>query len=417
MHTTSNRRFTPEIICLIGSCSVSTGLFLGHFPALMSVGAVLIFGAGLLKRNPKAFFQNRFALFTGLLFAMNLFNGFWCDDTQGWLNISFRKISLLLIPFGLACCPITNARHRLWIYSSFLLSAFAVTLATLINYFIHKAEYDHDLIVSKQIPVPTGIMHIQFAVLIAFAVLLCFVIWQKSRMGQKHQIPQLYSSIFPLLGLFLLVSLHILCSRTGWAALYAGVLVLLVQYLLQERKWLTGLIALAASIILPVAAYNFSGSFKNRLDNTTEDIGRYFRGEYHGYYSVSMRFDAWKCCWEVSKQHPLSGVGCADVKKEMLATYPKLGMNETQYVYEAHNQFLQELVAKGIIGLLLLLTGLFVLLSNVGRSKLQLAFVAVIIASFLFENMLEHQAGLAFYALFGMLVLGEQFSQSGETPD
>jgi O-antigen ligase len=78
---------------------------------------------------------------------------------------------------------------------------------------------------------------------------------------------------------------------------------------------------------------------------------------------------------------------------------PELG--DTGYLnYNFHNQYLETLVGSGIIGLILLLFIIFYIFVN-QRRKLFFPFVVylLLILFFIFESVLERQAGIVFFCL------------------
>jgi O-antigen ligase len=96
-------------------------------------------------------------------------------------------------------------------------------------------------------------------------------------------------------------------------------------------------------------------------------------------------------------------VGTGDVKDHLLEKYREKQLyNALGLELNAHNQYLQTMLALGIIGLLILLLNIVLpaLYGMEMKHYLYLIFLILVAFNFLFESMLETQAGVVFYAFF-----------------
>ena len=111
----------------------------------------------------------------------------------------------------------------------------------------------------------------------------------------------------------------------------------------------------------------------------------------------------WWYSFEITNDNFLMGVGTGDVKDNLLDKYREKQMfNALGLELNAHNQYLQTTLALGILGLIILMVTL-VLPALYGlevKHYLYLIFLILIAFNFLFESMLETQAGVVFYAFF-----------------
>ncbi len=117
--------------------------------------------------------------------------------------------------------------------------------------------------------------------------------------------------------------------------------------------------------------------------------------------SSAARVLVWKSALEIIKKNPLFGVGTGDVKQELMRVYKEKGIEMAMEEHlNAHNQYIQTTIAIGFIGLLILLA--YFVLPSIYAFKndnlLYLIFLALVGFHFLFESMLERQAGVVFYA-------------------
>jgi O-antigen ligase len=118
------------------------------------------------------------------------------------------------------------------------------------------------------------------------------------------------------------------------------------------------------------------------------------------------RIEVWKVSVHLIKQNPILGYGPGDVKEELVKEYKKrLLLFAAKYTLNAHNQYLQTMLANGLLGLLVLMAILLSGLQNAIKTKNQILVVLLLISfvGFIFESMLETQAGIVFFVFFYLL--------------
>ena len=133
--------------------------------------------------------------------------------------------------------------------------------------------------------------------------------------------------------------------------------------------------------------------------------------------STAERLLIWKSSLSIIKHNFLFGVGTGDVKDRLMAEYKKRYIsNAYLHRLNAHNQYFQTFIAIGFFGFIILIVSLvfpaFVSIKN--RNILYLLFLFLISFNFLFESMLERQAGVVFYAFFNSLMF--YFTVGNEQP-
>lgn len=107
---------------------------------------------------------------------------------------------------------------------------------------------------------------------------------------------------------------------------------------------------------------------QNRMLNAVEDVKIYLKGDTDT--SVGLRFEMWKASWYMFTQKPLLGVGASQSKKirESLADEGYISKNAVNFA-TAHNEYLEALSERGIVGLLFLL-GLYLVPMKLFLKKL-----------------------------------------------
>jgi len=199
------------------------------------------------------------------------------------------------------------------------------------------------------------------------------------------------------------VFIIMLSSKAGILG-FAIVLALFTGYLLfEQRQWIRGTITgalLAASFVTLFVTFPLSSE---RFEQTRDALEQADVNADKVANSTGERILIWWYSFEITNDNFLVGVGSGDVKDHLLAKYQEKEMDNALLLsLNAHNQYLQSMIALGIVGLIaLLLTIVLPALYSVEQKHyLYLIFLILIGFNFLFESMLETQAGVVFYAFF-----------------
>ena len=130
-----------------------------------------------------------------------------------------------------------------------------------------------------------------------------------------------------------------------------------------------------------------------------------------------LRLAIWQCAIDVIAEHPLAGVGTGDSQQALQDSYEKRKFYfASRYnKYNAHNQYIQQMVTHGVAGLLLLLacigTGLYYSLKS--GNELALFFWVSFAIACCTESMLEINKGIVWFSFFGSLL---SFQRIKEVP-
>jgi hypothetical protein len=153
------------------------------------------------------------------------------------------------------------------------------------------------------------------------------------------------------------------------------------------------------------SAYNRMG-IRKRIDEIIFEFDMYLNGGNPSGNSVTQRFEFWKNAFLVIGENLWTGVGTGDTRSEMKAMYLKSGsVLKEDYQLGAHNQFITFLLGFGALGLPIILAFLLLpFFSPDLKSCLPyLAFLIILLFSFLSEDTLETQAGVTFFSFFSGL--------------
>jgi len=120
-------------------------------------------------------------------------------------------------------------------------------------------------------------------------------------------------------------------------------------------------------------------------------------------HSVSMRLYYWKAGLTVFSNNWLFGVGSGDVQQEMVRVFVSENYPlEKEWFKRPHNQFINEAAALGGVGLIAFIALILVPFWQWRKSALVLygLWLTSVVFSFLFEDTLETQAGVAYFTFF-----------------
>lgn len=210
--------------------------------------------------------------------------------------------------------------------------------------------------------------------------------------------------------LFFHIMVVLMSSKAGllslvlvWCFLIFKVLILLKSW---KRTAIHLLIAVAAFIL---SAGFFPRSF-GRIETAGEAISRVDKSDGNNTESTFQRVMIWSASVEIVKNHWLMGVGTGDVKEALKSEYKTTGnLAGLEAGLNVHNQYLQVGIALGIPGMVVFLITLgwpFVL-ALYRKYWAYALFLIVVGMNFLFESMLERQAGVMFYAFFNTLLFSD----------
>jgi hypothetical protein len=147
-----------------------------------------------------------------------------------------------------------------------------------------------------------------------------------------------------------------------------------------------------------------------RIYETIWEVDQYRKGANPSGHSVTQRLEYLKTGWAIFLDHPWAGVGTGDTRQSFDQKYVQLQSRLDQaWRLRAHNQFLSFMIAFGILGFILIMVSLILpaILEKRFGSYFVLLFFITAMLSFLNEDTLETQAGVAFFAVFyAMFIFG-----------
>jgi len=363
------------------------------------------------------------------------FTGLFLYPDGKKLIIIFIIISIIssIYLYGMKA-PIDNLKTNKWLWLLGACSLFALIarayygynsnqLRAFVSIFIYLAIFPQNLLTNinlKYLTVAGAITSLSFMLLQTF-------FYQHGRSWDINPIPYatFIASISVLSFYFLLqikskkhmflwlitfattlVPLFYSQSRGLWLALATAIFILLIKVIITQRKALYLLIPIA---LVSLLAFSF-GSEKiiQRINYTKSEIQRINSGDLST--SIGLRFQMWQAAILLTHESPLIGLGDDHIKYKQALADKAIISQEIVYRNHYHNQYLNELIKYGIIGLMLLLlcivTPCYYLIKNNNENTWPgLLIIIIFVIASLTDVPFQHGQPLTLYLLVMYITL------------
>ncbi|MFI5151138.1 MAG: O-antigen ligase family protein [Bacteroidia bacterium] len=338
-----------------------------------------------------------FIFFTYIGFYMyHLVGMLWTNNmTAGWFDLEV-KLSLFVIPLIYATRPF-EAKELNRILGFFVLGCSLAALVVLIRAGYFALVFGQNKFYYTQL---SWFVHPSyFAMYLNLSLIILILAF--TRTGDKPG--RIWLLLLPL---HLLVII-LLASKIGLISLVLLIICLVLWIIIRKKKILIGAGLVVLLFCGGGAIVHFSPSISGRLYNAFHAVTT-TKTDKRNAESTAVRMLIWKSASELIAEHPLAGSGTGDSKDMLMQKYKAEGVEGAyEHNLNAHNAYLQEGVALGLGGLLLLI-GIQVLPFLSGwkdNNVLLCCFILLTVVNFLPESMLETQAGCMYYGFFNSLLL------------
>ncbi|WP_419209055.1 O-antigen ligase family protein [Photobacterium leiognathi subsp. mandapamensis] len=212
-------------------------------------------------------------------------------------------------------------------------------------------------------------------------------------------------------------------TRGGWVFLPIAI----VYLAFSNHQFISKKVVVFTIFILGVGLLSLSQTQEvtKRIDSATYDLTQYQTG--NEYTSLGIRLELWKSAIYTTEQHPIIGAGYKgrETLREKWAHEDLVNAQVIKNYLDSHshNQFLEDLSVRGIIGLAALLAIFIIPLSifiknhrvtNSPQQKMinQCGAISVImmIGYCLSQAMFRHNSGMIFYSLMTVILLATSIS-------
>ncbi|OFX36975.1 MAG: hypothetical protein A2X08_16955 [Bacteroidetes bacterium GWA2_32_17] len=319
----------------------------------------------------------------GLLYSSNMH--------AGWFDIEV-KFSLILFPLVFFLSDTFDIEKRKKQLLAFVIgTALAMIICVISALYMYLMFNENNFSYMK-----LSLFHhpTYFAMYISFSVAVIMYHFFYSEIA----INKLLKSLFIILIILFAVFIYMLSSKAGIIIFFIALLAMSLPALFKKNKrMLVFLILLFAGFQIWFSLTQNSrfhvmvSSVQNAEKNVTTEE------------SSGVRVLVYETALDLIKSNYAIGVGTGDIKNELMKEYKVRNMNGAiEKKLNVHNQFLETLLGQGIAGITLLLLLFLIPLINSLHTKnwLLMTFVIIVALNFIFESMLNTQAGVVFFAFF-----------------
>lgn len=370
---------------------------------------LLIFSSILDFKNTKSIvknsIKNKFFILFISLFIIHLLGLLYTTNFRYALKDLDIKFPLLIFPFLLLGRVLDKKTI------DFILKGFVIgCLIGSIGAFSHAIQlYFQTRDISKMLYEGMQfIMHSSyFALYLSFSIAYLFfkLDAEDSLFSKKNLV------IFSLMFFFIMVVIF-LNSRAGMIGLGVSFLFFLV-YVIVEKRLKLFYFLIAIFFMTSVFVFTTSNQVFNRFKSISKETvlvkANSTIDKESNINTKDLRIAILTIGFDLFKESPVFGYGTGDIKDVLIEGYKKEGfIKGYDRKYNSHNQFLQFLLAFGIIGLLVFLLSLIypMFFAFFKKNYLYVFLILILCFNFLFESMLETKAGVEFYAFFNALLMG-----------
>jgi O-antigen ligase len=305
----------------------------------------------------------RFKDFETWLFILFIVFYFWeligisySDNTKTGWNILFSRLSLVLFPFVLVIPGEKVLRNIKFLLKLFAGSTAFFILVCFFYAFYKSISFQNGILVFYQHPPEaywiSYFFGSYFAVYqhpsyLALYVILSVLISFESWFDKNLRIPG--RVVWLMTGIFLLISIYFLSSRSG---LLTAIILFPVYFFYKLKRKRKGVIITLSILVVLFALFPIIRS----NERVKIGLNAISEGSLKQKAIQDGRVIIWRSALRIIKDNLIFGVGIGDVKTEMKKEYLRVGDQEliVKY-YNVHNQFLEVLVENGIIGLIFFL--------------------------------------------------------------
>ncbi|KAB1066522.1 O-antigen ligase family protein [Tamlana haliotis] len=380
-------------------------ILLGLFPIFpfnlkpVIVGVVIAISVFYYFKRAETVFSNIY-LFNGILFILYGISFFYSQDKVYALKRLETSLSLVLLPifFILLSSGVLSKKTLLHIekvffktfYFSVLLMSIVIYIYIcslgyfngLVSYSFCLSYIEHRLWVFNDHP-------IYISIFLAIALIFSIRLYKS---GSK------YIKALILIGDLVVLSTLFFLSRKG------VIIALIISFIFLAFKTLRFTkirVLYLAAVAIFMAVFFFISSSQSKRFKEIFNQETYTNSINENLSSTSIRFGIYKCAVKQIPQSGFFGFGIGDVKHALQDCYQETSALLVNKNYNTHNQYLNTILATGVIGLLIFCFSLFMLFRfSINRNDY--IFTAVLIfysIALLTENILDRQNGIILFSI------------------
>jgi O-antigen ligase len=353
---------------------------------------------GDLKRKFSKILKCKFIVAILVFVAFSFISLFWVESENIHTALKYlKKYWYLLVMFVLyTSLQVSNISKILYAFLAGMSVSMVISWGIYFDWWQIKE-------VTKESLSPF-MYHVFYSVFLAFAALLSIIFAKES---EKKSLQLLYTTLTILFAGVLFLGI----GRTGEVIFVIGLFLIFLRGYKHKLPMLIGLLLLVGTLF--AGFYNFSDKFKTRANLVKSDIELLINKEQYC-SSLGGRAFTWRVAYDITKEHPLLGVGVGDhlvyLKQEMNRDkeFSKCEVLKNMINY-FHGQYIEVVAQNGFIGLILFLSIFYFLMSIKVKDdtfkNIRTLLVMTFLLFFIVDVPFRKQFGLALFALISSLIL------------
>lgn len=238
-----------------------------------------------------------------------------------------------------------------------------------------------------------------FSMYLVFSIVILNYFIDKKIYFGKASLRFFYYILIP----FFLLILFLISSKAGIAIVILLMLIITIMRILKKKSFVNFLMFFLI-IVFSIVAVKYNTRVTTGVNQIKATIEK---TDNNNVKLQNDRFLIWEKSLDIIKDNFIFGVGTGDYTDELMKVFKKNNMNEAfSHQYNSHNQYIDTFIGLGIIGLINIVF-LFVypcIYAFQRKQYLFIYFLLIMNINFLFESMLNRQAGVIFYAFFFSLL-------------
>jgi len=380
----------------------------GGIPVPYSIGLILLDFLIVKKwRNCTDFFHlTNPLIWLGFYFLLIVISLIWTSNTKAGTFEVQQKLSLLLLPLLVFANKELLLKNKTKLYFTYLFSISAAALFCFVKGFLLLHTHPENFIYKEgwfpfyeELSLFIHVTYFSWYILLGIAILF-YLNTQTTRTTLKL--------VYLSWSFFFALCLYYLSSKGAWLAFVFLIGYYLLYFLKTVKQpWMYVVLLL---FTVGIAAYLLRTN--PRIVAAKKMATELFQPDQLSAESASdasngQRIAVLNSSWHVIQQQLFFGVGAGDVIDELTKEYQRMNYKVlSKKRLNSHNQFIESWVMLGLIGFLVMLIHLFLLIRLALKNRFTLlsSFLLLYVIIGFTESLLNHQAGVVFYAFFVSLL-------------
>lgn len=366
-----------------------------------------------LKGIWKQWKNKRFIIIVAVFLLLHFISGLFSQNVANGLNNAFKLLAILGIPMLFVLLTNNQLFKPNQVIYSFILGCFAIIVFTICRglYLSFSNYYGFIFFDTRPFDKPweNYLLHTQLSYLthptymamyMSFAIILLFNLIKTNRNISRN--------LLYFLGIVvLLIYTYMLSSRMGLIVCVASFFLGIIG---QFRHWrrIVSVLAIVGAVLACVVVIKFLApkhvATQDIEDNSEQVEEQDVTSNRWKYLGEDPRPIIWSLVPELIHDKPIVGHGLGNSYSELMKMYKKYGLFSIwRSGYGVHNQYLNELISLGLIGLAMILFLLIYPLIYFRKAPQYFpafAFIAIVSVQLLTESMLSRIIGAMFFAVF-----------------